>query len=204
MRSNRGRLIAIEGIDQSGKRTQTRLLANKLRARGISCSILNFPDYTTPIGRQIRRYLAGGNNLDLHAAHLLYAANKWERAAEIERDINLGRILIVNRYTPSNIAYGVAHGLPLKWLISLENGLPRADAVIILDVSPKTSFSRKEQRRDVHEGNRTYLNKVRSVYRSLARQHHWKVLDGQRDPHIVQSEVWKLIAPLLGSRKHES
>ena len=204
MPSRRGKLIAIEGIDQSGKRTQTRLLANHLRARGISCSVLNFPDYATPVGRQIRRYLAGGDNLDFRAVHLLYAANKWEKASEIRRNIDRGKTLIVNRYTPSNIAYGVAHGLPLKWLISLESDLPRPDAVIILDVSSKTSFRRKERRRDVHEGNRSYLNKVRSVYRTLAKRYHWKILDAQRDPKVVHSDVWNVISPLPGSRNRES
>jgi dTMP kinase len=156
------------------------------------------------VGRQIRRYLAGGDNLDFHAVHLLYAANKWEKASEILRNLDRGRTVIINRYTPSNLAYGVAHGLPLKWLASLEQDLPQPDIVIILDVSPKTSFKRKERRRDVHEGNRSYLNKVRSVYRRLARRHRWQILNGQRGSRVVHSDVWNRVSPLLGRTNRES
>lgn len=204
MRADHGKLIAIEGIDQSGKRTQTQLLARRLRTEGFSCSVLNFPDYGTPIGRQLKAYLRGKNRLDMRAVHLLYAANKWEKEAEIRREIKRGRILIVNRYTPSNLAYGVAHGLAVGWLWALEKDLPDANAVMILDVAPRTSFRRKSRLRDVHEGDLAYLKKVRNAYKSLARKYGWSIVDGQRAPADVHSEMWREVSTVLGRRKRES
>ena len=151
LKVTRGLLIAIEGIDQSGKRTQATFLARRLVAKRYRASVWAFPDYGTPIGRQLRAYLAGKNQFDYHAVHLLYAANRWEKAEELNRVIGRGRNIIVNRYSPSNLAYGLAHGLPLDWLKSLENGLPKADMVFVLDVAPQTSFRRKTEKRDVHE-----------------------------------------------------
>jgi dTMP kinase len=197
MRQGSGKLIAIDGIDQSGKRTQTQMLARKVQAFGYHISIWNFPDYATPLGRQLKIYLTRRRRFDFHTVHLLYAANKWERAASIAREINLGRVVIINRYTPSNLAYGIAHGLSLNWLESLEEELPKADLVLILDVSPKASFKRKNQLRDVHEEDLKYLGKVRRVYLRLAMKYKWKVINGDRDPRAVSLELWRHALPIL-------
>jgi dTMP kinase len=197
LRSKPGKLIAIEGIDQSGKKTQTLMLAKKIRALGYHVSIWNFPYYGTALGRQLKIYLTGRKQFDLRAIHLLYAANKWEMASSIVREINLGRVVIVNRYKPSNLAYGIAHGLPLNWLEPLEKELPEADLVMILDVSPKASFERKEQLRDVYEENLFYLGRVRRVYLRLAKKYGWKVVDGERDPRAVNLELWRYVLPIL-------
>jgi dTMP kinase len=193
-----GKLIAIDGIDQSGKRTQTRLLAEKIRAFGYELSIWNFPDYKTPLGRHLRRYLAGRERFDFHAIHLLYAANKWERASAIVRDIDRGCVVLINRYTPSNLAYGMAHGLSRDWLELLEKALPKPDLVFILDVTPKASFKRKRELRDLHEENLSYLRKVRSTYLRLAKKYRWKVVDGERDQRAVGLELWSYVLPTLG------
>ena len=186
----RGRLIAIEGIDQAGKRTQANLLAAKLRSMETPTSVWNFPDYRTPLGKQLKAYLKGSVHMDFHAIHLLYAANKWEVADKLRSKIEAGEFVVVNRYTPSNLAYGIAHNLPRKWLISLEAGLPKPDLVVVLDLSPRNSQLRKRTGRDVHESNLTYLNKVRRAYLSLAKSFGWRVVDGRGDVEKVRVLVW--------------
>jgi dTMP kinase len=185
----RGRLIAIEGIDQSGKKTQTHLLAERLRAKGYPATIMSFPDYTTPVGRLLQSYLTRGKRLDFHAIHLLYAANKYERASNIRTKIERGHFVIINRYTPSNLAYGLAHHLPLVWLNSLEKDLPKPNLVLLLDVSPRVSFSRKERGRDVHEKNVKYLEDVRRAYIRLAKKYGWHVISGEGRPMTVSLEI---------------
>jgi len=160
VRQGSGKLVVVDGIDQSGKRTQTQMLARKIQKFGYHTSIWSFPDYTTPLGRQLKLYLAGRTRFDFHAVHLLYAANKWENAASIAREVKLGRVVIINRYTPSNLAYGIAHGLSPNWLELLEKDLPKPDLVLILDVSPKCLIQTKRQLRDVHEENLSYLREV--------------------------------------------
>jgi dTMP kinase len=158
---------------------------------------MSFPDYKTPVGRLLKAYLAGTKQLDYHAVHLLYAANKYERASKIKTKIQRGYYVIINRYTPSNLAYGMAHGLPLEWLISLENGLPKPDAVFLLDVSPKISFDRKEVGRDVHEGNVEYLKAVRRDYLRLARKYGWIILDGEAGPLAVSADIRKHVSKIV-------
>jgi dTMP kinase len=198
LRRTRGRIIAFEGIDQSGKKTQASLLAKRLVRNNYRVCVWDFPDYRTPLGKQLRAYLAGTIQLDYHAVHLLYAANKWERAQELNRLISRGDIVIVNRYSPSNLAYGVAHGLQLAWLESLENGLPKSDVVFVLRITPGTSFNRKREQRDLHEGDYQYLQRVGNAYLRLARMYGWKIINGENDSRTVQSEVWKLTTHLMG------
>lgn len=197
MRRTVGLLIAIEGIDQSGKRTQAQLLVKALGVGVQSTTVVSFPDYSTPLGRELRAYLSGKSQLDYHAVHLLYAANKWEKAHEIHNRISLGGFVVINRYTPSNLAYGVAHGLDLGWLYHLEKDLPKADIVFVLDVSPKTSFLRKKRSRDVHEGDLQYLRRVRSAYLRLAKRYHWKVVNAERKVDVVHAVLWKEVTRLL-------
>lgn len=193
----RGRLIAIEGIDQSGKKTQTRLLAKWLRGKGYAATMMSFPDYTTLVGRLLKAYLAGTARFDLHAIHLLFAANKYEKASVIRTEIQRGRFVIINRYTPSNLAYGLAHDLPLAWLHSLEADLPKPDIVFLLDVSPEISFNRKERGRDVHEGNVKYLRAVRRAYVRLAKKYRWQVVSGEGQPSEVNAEISRRIEQKL-------
>jgi dTMP kinase len=202
VRQGSGKLIVVDGIDQSGKKTQTLMLARKIQKLGYHTSIWSFPDYATPLGRQLKLYLAGRIRFDFHAVHLLYAANKWENAASISRETELGHIVIVNRYTPSNLAYGIAHGLSPNWLEPLETDLPKPDLTLILDVSPEVSFKRKRHLRDVHEENLSYLHKVRDIYLRLAKKHRWRIIDAEDDTETVNQQLWKYVQPFL--RRHRS
>ena len=189
--------MAIEGIDQSGKETQSRLLANRIRGEGHSVDVMDFPDYTTGIGRHLREYLHGKTRMDLHAVHLLYAANKWESLCKLDRKIRNVDVLILNRYRASNLAYGVAHGLPIQWLSALEHGLPEPDVVLVLDVSPRVSFERKAQNRDIHEKKGGYLLEVGRVYLHLAKRSGWIVINGGQDRGAVHAAIWRNVSRLL-------
>ena len=161
---------------------------------------MSFPNYNTRIGRCLRAYLNSRICLNPYSAHLLYAANKWESAVEINAKVRNGIDLILNRYRASNIAYGSAHQIPIGWLTGLEEGLPDEDLVIILDVSPALSFKRKNQYRDIHERDRAYLAKVRESYLELAKKFNWHVIDGEKDARTVHSAIWRLAVPLINKQ----
>src|SRR5215212_12256332 len=78
-----GKLIAVEGIDQAGKQTVCSWLTGELRASGVSTEQAGFPDYATPLGHEITAFLSGQRAYPVEARQLLYAANRWERAAEL-------------------------------------------------------------------------------------------------------------------------
>ena len=189
----RGRIIALEGIDQSGKRTQTRLLANELRKKGARVSTVSFPIYNSPSGRQIQRFLQGRQKYPATALHMLYSLNRWENQEQIVKLTQNSDFVIADRYYPSNLAYGVSRGLGLEWLQGLDRGLPTARLVIVLDVPVSSSFTRKSKGRDVHERDKQFLTKVRRTYRTLTKRLDWKIVDATRPVEEVHEAVWRLV-----------
>src|SRR2546425_11942671 len=188
------RLIALEGIDQAGKKTQTRLLSASLRREGFKVGTLSVPIYSASLGRLIRSFLAGKTDTSPHALHMLYSLNRWENMETINGALKKNDFVICNRYTPSNLAYGEARGLSVQWLAGLDAGLPAARAIFVLDVPIPKSFSRKTRRRDVNERDRAFVEKVRRNYPSLAPIFGWHLVDGTKSPSEVHQRI------LLGLR----
>ena len=193
----KGRLICVEGIDQSGKKTQVGLLIKRLEKQGFQLEKISFPDYDTPLGKEIQAFLVGKREYNVHVRHILYAANRWERKPEIEEWLNKERLVIVNRYSHSNLAYGLANGLDIPWLLNLENGLPKADLVIVIDISPEASFKRKSFRRDIYERNLSFLRKVREAYMELSEKFPWVVVNGEKSIERTHENIWQVVNKFL-------
>ena len=192
-------IIAIEGSDQAGKKTQTTMLAKSLKAEKIKTTVFDFPDYSTIIGKEINNYLHGKRKFPPEIIHYLYAANRWEKLEQIKKATIKNSILIMNRYYHSNLAYGIANGLKEKWLQKLEEGLPKADLVIVLDVSQTKSFSRKKSKRDKFEKNKDFSKKISQIYRRLAKKHSWKIVDASGIKQEIHKEVLKIIFKKIGA-----
>jgi dTMP kinase len=194
---NNGKIIVVEGTDKAGKGTQSRLLINALKISGIRCAKMDFPDYTTPIGQEIRAFLVGRRNYTMEVKHMLLSANRWEKKNEIERMIKKDTIIIMNRYYQSNVVYGVSHDLGLEWLLNLDKGLPKEDLAIVLEVSPNISYQRAPGDRDTFEMDQKLLMKVHRNYRILAKQFNWKIVDGDRDSEQVHNEIMNIVKNTL-------
>ncbi len=191
-------IIVIEGADQAGKKTQSQLLANALRKRKIKTKVFSFPDYSTPIGKEIKKYLNGKRKLPVQVVHCLLAANRWEKLKEIKDAISKNSVLIMNRYHQSNLVYGLVNGMKLDWLENLDAGLPKADLVILLDVTQKESFNRKKIKRDQFEKNYEFSKKISRAYRLLARKKHWKIINASGSKIQVHQEILKVFAKKIG------
>lgn len=190
----KGKIIVIEGPDKAGKRTQSRLLIDSLKTSGRVCVVMDFPDYTTPIGMEIRAFLSGKRDYTNEIKHMLLSANRWERKREIESMIDTGTIVVINRYYPSNIVYGVANGLNINWLANLEKGLPKEDLVITLDVSPAVLNARSaEEDLDSFEKDRKLSLEVAKNYRKFAKQFKWKIVDGEKSKEQVHREILRIV-----------
>ena len=186
-------IIVIEGFDQAGKKTQSKLLAKFLKTKNKKSKIFSFPDYATPIGKEIRRYLGGKRSFPPQVIHCLLAANRWEKAKQIEDALSENYVVIMNRYYQSNLVYGTVNGLDMKWLENLDDGLPKEDLVILLDVNVTDSFSRKKERRDKFEENMEFAQKITDTYRKLAKQFGWNVVNASRHKQAVHQDIRQII-----------
>ena len=194
---NKGKIIVVEGTDKAGKGTQSKLLINALKLSGRICTIMDFPDYTTPIGQEIRAFLDGRRNYAMEVKHMLLSANRWEKKDEIESMLKKDTIIIMNRYYQSNIVYGVSHDLSLKWLLNLDKGLPKEDVVIVLEVNPNTSYQRVPGDRDTFEMDQKLLMKVHKNYHKLAKQFNWKVVNGEKVSEQVHNKIMNIVRNVL-------
>ena len=174
-----GKIIVIEGLDGSGKATQTKLLFEKLQSRGMNVRRLEFPDYDSPSSSLVKMYLGGefGSNpedVNAYAASAFYAVDRiagflkdWKRGYQEDT------VFLSDRYATSNIIYQMSK-LPeseresyIRWQEDFEYdklGLPRPDAVLYLDVEPDVSQKLMEKRyggdnskKDLHESNLRFL-----------------------------------------------
>ncbi len=200
----RGVLIAFEGLDQSGKQTQAERLRDRLVAGGREVRLVSFPDYDTPIGREIGQALRGERTFGPDVMQLLYVANRHEWKPEIERATAAGAIIICDRYLASSIAYGEALGLDPAWLAEIQRFLPRAAVTLLLDIPPEVSAQRKTSDRDRYERDLALLGRVRASYHRQAAagadpaaRDRWVRFDAARDRDAVSADVWAAIAPHL-------
>ena len=192
-------LVSFEGIDASGKNTQSRMLFDVLREKGIPCEYVSFPFYSSPIGQRIKNYLMGKHEYGAETRHLLYSANRYELKPSIDRWISEKNQLVLNRYCESNIAYGVADGLPLLWLEQTEGRMPKSDYIFYLKISPDISVMRKTSR-DRFEANLNFLNRVSEVYDALALRPNWFTIDAVQDVGIIHYEIMKTLTSLIDER----
>ncbi len=192
----RGKLIVIDGIDGSGKATQTRLLAARLKREGYKVKTIDFPRYYDNFfGKLIGEYLSGiyGDFIqaDPRLASVLYAADRFESDSDIKRWLKAGFIVLVDRYVSANqihqggkIADPKKRKVFLTWLDTMEHEIfkiPRPDLVVYLDVplsvstewlKQKIATRRKKYlkgRKDVAEDNLLHLKHSRESALSLTR-----------------------------------
>jgi dTMP kinase len=196
-----GRLIAIEGIDGSGKRTQMDLLHGAIAAGegGHSVYSTGFPQYDSWFGKMVGQFLNGElgplEAVDPHFTALLYAGDRFEAKPKMEAALNEGKIVLIDRYIGSNLAHQTARVVPEKrdefrrWIEHLEYGiyeLPREDLVLYLRVPPteaqklvaqKSKRSYTNAKQDLLEASLRHLQDAAAIYDQLARNTPWVTIE---------------------------
>jgi len=216
--ASRGKFIAIEGIDGSGKRTQIDLLSRALEARGVAHVRYSFPRYESTFGRLVARYLNGEfgqlEAVDAHLSALLFAGDRFECKAELEAALAEGKTVLADRYIGSNLAHQTARvGAQrreefVSWLKRIEYGiygLPVEDLVIYLRlpaveahrlVGLKSTRDYTNLQRDLQEADLKHLEQAALVYDRLATEPNWVTVEcfdataGElRPPEVIHRAV---------------
>jgi dTMP kinase len=129
---------------------------------------------------------------------MLFAANRWEKVQSIRESQAENDVVIIDRYTESNLAYGVANGLPLAWLVALEEGLPKSDLVIVLDAPLAGLKARRQGPRDSYERDLNLQARVQMSYRKLATKFGWVTVDGSRSVEAVHNSIREVVGRTVG------
>lgn len=185
----RGLFFVFEGLDRSGKSTQSKLLAKHLEESG-PVKWMCFPDRSTPAGGLIDLYLRNKIELSDEAIHRLFSANRWQATQSIIAALNEGTSIVCDRYAFSGVAYSSAKGLDLAWCKGPDRGLPLPDGVFFLHIDEKVGASRANFGDERYE-NAAMQAGVRAKFRleEIRAGVNWNDVDGAREISVIQREI---------------
>ncbi len=217
----KGKLIVIEGLDGSGKATQSALLQERLRGRGKCVRRISFPDYSQPSSALVKMYLSGefGGDpqaVNPYAASSFYAVDRYASFQKFWReDYQAGGVIVADRYATSNAIYQMTK-LPsssweeyLAWMEDYEYHkmqLPRPDLVLYLDMPPAVSqrlmnkrYGGDETKKDIHESHTAFLEDCRTTALYAAQKQGWQVIPCAQAgaPRPVEAIAAELFAAVL-------
>lgn len=224
----KGKLIVIDGSDGVGKATQTALLVARLKKEKIPVVTLDFPQYESNFfGKLVGQCLAGNYGdfvkLDPHIASVLYAADRFESKAKIEKWLREGKVVVLDRYVSANqmhqggkIKDAKARKKFLTWLDHMEYGvfgLPRPDLILCLHLplemslqllskksaTEKKTYLAKGVVKDTVESDVRYLLNAQEGALKLVKAHNaWKkVTCAQRRAilprEVIHERIWAIV-----------
>lgn len=198
-----GAFVVLEGGDASGKSTQARLLADRLRSAGREV-VETFEPGATEAGAAIRALLLDGDGpVDPTAEALLLAADRAQEVADVIRPaLARGADVVSDRFVPSSLAYqGVGRGLGVERIEKLNRwatGGLEPDLVVVLDVDDAVAASRRAGPGDrLERAGDEFHAAVRDAYRGLSDDRDWVVLDGDAEVDTVAERVWGAVRDRL-------
>ena len=217
-----GKLIVIEGVDASGKATQTKLLYEYLKEKYNKVEKIEFPDYESASSSLVKMYLSGefGKNAEdvsPYVASTFFAADRFASyKTKWEKLYNDGYIIIADRYVTANMIHQASKFNSteekekfLSWLEGFEYNLyslPVPDLKFFLNVPPEVSFELMKERlnkftekeeKDIHESNKEYLYKTYENAKYIADKYNFKIVNCVKDNKLraiddIQEEIRRI------------
>lgn len=216
MKKNRykGKFIVIDGIDGSGKATQTKLLLKRLKKKKFKTATIDFPQYYNNFfGKMTGRYLSGefgaAQEVSPYLASILYALDRWESKDFILKELEKGKIIICDRYASANMIHqgGKIKETKkreelIKWLEEMEFEIlkiSKPDLVIYLDIPHKIGQAlvdkkskrayTKGKKRDIHENDENHLKNARSQALKLVEKNkNWLKINCVKNKKLLSPE----------------
>lgn len=221
-----GKLIAIDGVDASGKQTHAEILFEKLKNMGKKVRLVSFPAYDKPSSALVKMYLSGDfgekpEDVSAYAASTFFAADRFSTyRTDWGKDYEDDTIIIADRYVTSNMIHQASklkkeeRSEFLDWLDNFEYNiysLPRPDVTIFLDMPPEfgaelmrereNKFSGESQK-DIHERNKEYLKESYDNACFVAEKYSWQRISCVKDEKIrtieeINEEIFELVKSIV-------
>lgn len=206
----RGKFIAFEGIDGSGKSTQVLKLTERLRKEGVAVH-QTFEPTDGPIGRMIRDIFSHKMKADHRTIAGLFVADRLHHLLEpkngVLKFLDEGSHVVMDRYLFSSYAYQGAH-VDMEWVISANAESARIlqpDLYVFIDLEPSKALERLAAGRseleifETRENLRMVYDQYRIVLDRFGDRHNILRVDGDRSPETVAQEIWEAVYPLISS-----
>jgi dTMP kinase len=197
--------IVFEGGEGSGKTTQTKALANRLRRLGFGVVLTHEPGGTL-LGNKLRRWVKWGRGVTTQTELFLFLASRSQLVSRVIRPaLEKGQVVICDRFDASTYAYqGYGRGMDLDFLKSVNSFVTDGvspDLTILLDLSAEQGLGRKRMKLDVFEREEyAFHQRVRDGYLKMAAAdpERWMVVDAMLPEVKIQEIIWERVTPLIG------
>lgn len=223
----RGKLIVIDGVDGSGKATQTQLLVERMRQEGLAVETVSFPQYGSKSASPVEEYLSGkygsAEEVSAYQASLLFAVDRFDAARRIQSMLDAGSHVIADRYVGSNMGHQGAKISDsnerrqfFAWNLQLEHeilGIPRPALNVILHIPVQITMMLAKERggwkgdmkTDIHETNAAHLTAAEQTYLELAATDPgFQLIECTENENLLSKEeihqrVWSLVKQIISS-----
>ncbi len=227
MKRKRGLFIVLDGIDGSGKTTQTKLLIKRLKTGGHKVEEIDFPQYGQKSAALVEEYLNGefgtAEEVGPYRASIFFSCDRYAASNQIRKWLRAGKIVIANRYTAANMGHqggklskSSGRKKYFQWLHKLEYKIfeiPKPDINLILHVeasiAQKLALQKrkkiylKNKRADIHERDLKHLKDAEKVYIEIARTlPHISLIECMENGNLISRVdvgqlIWHKISRLL-------
>ncbi len=179
---SRGAFILFEGLDNAGKTTQVNLLAMRLRERSSSVVRMQFPDYSMvdEDSLKIKRFLNKQLKLTPTEVYDAFASQRTKAQDQIRSLLEKGTHVLMDRYSYSGLAYGLASGVDFWHMMKKEFALIKPDLVFYMTVDPVIAAHRKGEYGQQIYDTITFQTRARDVFNKQI-DIGWRVIDGERE-----------------------
>ena len=188
-----GLFIVIYGINNIGKSTQVEMLLDALKKAKLEVKHLKYPIYDLePTGPQINEILRSGKSQEISEEELqsIYAKNRLDYQPILCKTLAEGMNIVAEDYIGTGLAWGSTKGADLDKLIEMNNGLTKADIIILLDGE---RFIEAKEDNHLHETNDEWMEKCRDKYMELSEQFNWEVVDANQTKDEVHQDILSII-----------
>lgn len=196
----KGKFIAIYGINGIGKTTQVEILVKYLQSKGLNASRLKYPIYNLePEGPFIYKYLRdpkfrAENELTTDELQQKYADNRTRYESELKKRLESGEWIVAEDYIGTGIAWGLTWGGNLEYLEEINKNLMPADFSILMHGERFNTAIEKDHRNEMEEER---IKICKNFHRLLAEKYDWKIINASQSVEEVKDELIKIIDQII-------
>jgi len=204
-----GVLIDFEGIDGAGKRTQSNLLADRLRQRRLPVAVHSYPDYASRYGMVIKEFLNSRISLTVEEQLFLYLLDMIKDKDKVRQMVRQRHTVIMDRYFPSTVAYQCARGFSYEKAKRIVESTDLLVPSVIFYLQMPVDITRPRMTRrgvnlDQFEVDAEFLSKVRAMYERMIAENFpssiWRTLDGTQQPEVIHAQILSAVEQLMSGR----
>lgn len=190
----KGKFIAIYGINNIGKTTHAKRLAERLKKLGKNAIYIKYPIYNQkPTGQMINKILRsqGKQKISEEELQLLFVLNRYQFQPKLQKMLKQDKIVVAEDYVGTGIAWGTAKGSNQTELEKMNKFLVQPDLAILMEGARKLESREKNH---IHEKDDKLAEKCRKIFGKLAKKYKWRVIKVDKNPDITAERIWKVVS----------